>query len=121
MGFIGLYMVSFKKKCGRCRKNYVLANNRTGFAVCFECHQKQMKGEIKDPQMKKMFDIPAQFYKDSMFLRDIKIKYLQYENLSERQVEAFKKSVLKLEEEAAAKQSQGSEPVVEVEIDTKAR
>ncbi len=93
-------MVTFKKKCGRCKKNYVLANNRTGFVVCYECQEKQMKGEIKDPVMKKMFNIPHQFYKDSMFLRDIKIKYLMYGSLSERQVEAFKNTVVKFTENA---------------------
>lgn len=93
-------MVSFKKKCMRCNKNYVLATNKTGYVVCFECQEKQMHGEIADPAMKEMFDIPASFYKDSMFLRDIKIKYLQYGSLSERQVEAFKNTVERFKEEA---------------------
>ena len=93
-------MVSFKKKCGRCRKNYVLATNKTGFVVCYECQEKQMKGEITDPKMKKMFDIPHEFYVASMFLRDIKIKYLMYGSLSERQIEAFENTVIKFTEQA---------------------
>ena len=52
-----------------------------------------MEGEIKDPKMKKMFDIPDEFYKVNSFLRDIKINYMRYENLSERQIEAFKNTV----------------------------
>ena len=58
-----------------------------------ECQKKEMEGEIKDPKMKKMFDIPDEFYKVNSFLRDIKINYMRYENLSERQIEAFKNTV----------------------------
>ena len=59
-----------------------------------------MEGEITDPKMKKMFDIPEQYYKDNIFLRDIKIKYLLYGNLSENQIEAFEKVVSKMKEKA---------------------
>jgi len=58
-----------------------------------------MKGEIKDPKMKKMFDIPEEFYKDNAFLRDIKAKYVKWKNLTEKQVEAFKKVVKKLKDD----------------------
>ena len=58
-----------------------------------------MKGEIKDPKMKKMFDIPEEFYKENSFLRDIKIKYLQWGELTEKQIEAFKKTVEKMKQE----------------------
>ena len=43
--------------------------------------------------MKKLFDIPESFYKENSFLRDIKINYLRFGNLSEKQIEAFKKVV----------------------------
>ena len=59
-----------------------------------------MEGEIKDPEMKKMFDIPVDFYKENMFLRDIKINYLRFGKLSERQIEAFKKVVKQMKEKA---------------------
>ena len=52
-----------------------------------------MTGEVKDPKMKKMFDIPEEFYKNNSFLRDIKIKCLQWGELTERQIAAFKKVV----------------------------
>ena len=52
-----------------------------------------MKGEIKDPKMKKMFNIPEEFYKKNSFLRDIKIRYLKWGELTERQINAFKKTV----------------------------
>ena len=73
-----------------------------------------MQGEIKDPEMKKMFDIPLEFYKASSFLCDIKVKYLQYDSLSERQVAAFKNTVEKFTEAAAEeKAAKAATPVEE--------
>lgn len=46
--------------------------------------------------MKKMFDIPEDFYKKNSFLRSIKINYLRYGKLTEKQIEAFKKAVDKM-------------------------
>ncbi len=83
--------VTFQKKCCKCRKNYVTVTARQNYVVCYECQKKAMSGEIKDPEMKKMFDIPEEFYKQNTFLCDIKVKYLQYGSLTERQIEAFKR------------------------------
>ncbi|MFH1649628.1 MAG: hypothetical protein ABIA93_03695 [Candidatus Woesearchaeota archaeon] len=89
-------MVSFKIKCAKCKNNYVLADHRTRFPVCLECQSKEMEGEVKDPEMKVMFDIPNEFYQQNSFLRDIKIKYLKWGPLSEKQIEAFKKTVAEM-------------------------
>jgi hypothetical protein len=90
-------MVQFKQKCYTCKKNYVTVSSRNQYGVsCFECQEKQMQGEITDPKMKEMFDIPDEYYRENSFLRSIKINYLKYGNLSERQIEAFKSSVEKL-------------------------
>jgi len=89
-------MVQFQKKCIKCRKNFVIVSGRRPFGICFECQKKQLEGEIKDPEMKKMFDIPEDFYKNNAFLRDIKINYLRWGKLTDKQVEAFKKSVEKM-------------------------
>ena len=89
-------VVKFKKQCNRCRKNYVLATYRTGNVVCYECEKKQMSGEIKDAKMKKMFDIPEELYKNTPFLRSIKINYLRYGQLSKKQISTFKKVVKEL-------------------------
>ncbi|MBD3355453.1 hypothetical protein GF361_05765 [Candidatus Woesearchaeota archaeon] len=85
--------IKFKKKCWRCRKNYVTVTKRQRYATCYECQKKEMQGEIKDPKMKNMFDIPEEFYRNNSFLRDIKIKYLKFGNLTENQINAFKKVV----------------------------
>ncbi len=92
-------MPKYKQLCYRCKKNYVLISHRQRYALCYDCQKHDMKGEIKDPKMKKMFDIPEEFYKDNAFLRDIKAKYVKWKNLTEKQVEAFKKVVKKLKDD----------------------
>lgn len=80
----------------RCKKNMVITTSSNRFPLCYDCEKKDMEGEIKDPEMQKMFDIPEGFYKQNSFLRSIKINYLRYENLTEKQIEAFKKTVDKM-------------------------
>jgi len=91
-------MVSYKQKCMGCKKNYVMVTGRTRFALCYDCQKSDLKKVIKDPVMKKMFNIPEEFYKENTFLRDIKLNYLKFENLSEKQIEAFKKVVKEMKE-----------------------
>ena len=88
----------FKIKCIRCKKNYVLGSRKTRFPVCYDCQKKELQGEIKDPVMKEMFAIPESFYENNSFLRSIKVNYLRFGSLSERQIEAFKDTVKKLKE-----------------------
>jgi len=88
----------YKQLCFRCKKNYVTVSSRTKYAVCFPCQEKELNGVIKDAKMKKFFKLPDEFYRENAFLRDIKINYLRYGKLSERQVEAFKKVVKKMRE-----------------------
>ena len=90
--------VKYKQKCVRCKKNYVLASSRNKYILCYDCQKDELHGEVKDPNMKKFFDIPEEFYKDNSFLRDIKIKYIKFENLTDRQIEAFSKTVKELTE-----------------------
>ena len=93
-------VIKYKELCRRCKKNYIGVTRKQRFPVCYDCQKSQMEGTIKDPKMKKMFDIPEEFYKENMFLRDIKIKYLMYKELSEKQIESFKKTVKKMKEAA---------------------
>jgi hypothetical protein len=95
--------MNYKIKCIRCKKNYQLVVKPTRYVTCYECQKSELVGEITDVEMKKMFDIPEQFYKDNMFLRDIKIKYLMYKNLSEKQVAAFIKAVEKMKKASEEK------------------
>jgi len=91
--------VKYKLRCIRCRKNFVPANYRTRYVVCYECQKKDLEGEIKDPKMKKLFDIPDEFYKENAFLRNIKVNCLKYGKLTDKQIEAFKKVVKQMKEE----------------------
>ena len=61
--------------------------------ICTECGMKQIEKPIKDPKMKRLFNIPKELYEEYAFLRSIKSNYLQYGNLTEKQVEVFKKVV----------------------------
>jgi len=86
-------MIKYKVKCCICKKNYILVTRRTNYPVCYDCQKSELQGEIKDPKMKKMFDIPEELYKNNSFLRNIKINYLKWGSLSDKQIDAFKKAV----------------------------
>lgn len=91
--------IRYKQKCSRCKKNYVIVTSRQKSIVCYNCQKKDMEREIKVPEMKKLFDIPEEYYSENSFLRNIKICYLRFGKLTEKQAEAFKKTVKKLKEE----------------------
>ncbi len=91
--------VRYKQLCIRCKKNYVTMTSRQKYAVCYDCQKNDLNGEIKDPQMKKMFNIPEEWYKQNTFLGNIKINYLKFGKLTEKQVEAFKKVVDQIKKE----------------------
>ncbi|MBU1975898.1 MAG: hypothetical protein KKG59_05840 [Nanoarchaeota archaeon] len=94
-------VIKFKQKCHRCKKNYVLATRRSRFLMCWDCQKGDLQGEIKDPKFKRLLNIPEEFYRENAFLRDIKIGYLRWGKLSDKQIEAFRKSVKKMKEEKA--------------------
>ncbi|MBU0929757.1 MAG: hypothetical protein KJ623_01665 [Nanoarchaeota archaeon] len=89
-------MVRYKQLCNKCKKNYVVVTYKQYYALCYDCQKNELKGKIKNPAMKKMFDIPEEFYKENSFLRNIKINYLKFRKLSEKQIEVFKKVVKKM-------------------------
>jgi hypothetical protein len=88
--------IKFKQKCTSCRKNYVIITYKQRYPVCYECQKKELEGKIKDPKMKRFFNISEEFYKHNAFLRDIKINYLRYGDLSDKQIATFKEVVKKL-------------------------
>ncbi len=91
--------VTYKQRCMRCKKNYVMMSWKQRYALCYDCQKGDMKGEIKDSKMKKFFKIPEGFYRESSFLRSIKINYLRFGRLTDKQIAAFKKVVKKMREE----------------------
>ncbi len=83
----------FKQRCAMCKDAMVIMYSHRQFPICSECHMKQIDKPIKDEKWAKFFDIPKKLYEQSSFLRNIKQAYLRFENLSEKQIEAFKKTV----------------------------
>ncbi len=100
-------MVTYQQKCIRCRKNWVTVSRNQRYPVCYECEKAELGGVIKDPKMKRMFNLPLEFYKKSGFLRDIKINYIKYGKLTEKQVDAFKKTVKRMKENERDKKGKG--------------
>ncbi len=94
--------ISFKQKCSRCKKNYVVATRRSRWVECYDCERPKLMQKVEDPEMAKMFDIPEEFYKENSFLRSIKINYHRFGSLTERQLEAFKKTVEDMKAEIGA-------------------
>ena len=90
--------VQFKKKCNRCKKNYVLVTNQNTYVECYECQKKELDTPIEDNEMKAFFNIPEDFYRQNAFLRSIKINYHRFKNLSDRQKDAFKRTVEEIKE-----------------------
>ena len=93
--------VRYKQKCSRCKKNYVIVTYRNRFPLCYTCQKKDMEGEISNPKLQKLLDIPEHFYEQNAFLRSIKINAILYGKLTEKQIEAFKKSVKNMKEDAS--------------------
>ncbi|PIN87290.1 hypothetical protein COV19_00200 [Candidatus Woesearchaeota archaeon CG10_big_fil_rev_8_21_14_0_10_44_13] len=94
-------VVRYKQKCTRCKKNYVLSGWRDRYPLCYECQKSELVGNIKDPKMKKLFNIPEEYYRENAFLRNIKITYLKFKRLTDPQIEAFKKVAKKMKDEKA--------------------
>ncbi|PIZ50748.1 hypothetical protein COY27_06050 [Candidatus Woesearchaeota archaeon CG_4_10_14_0_2_um_filter_33_13] len=88
----------FKQKCAMCKTNWVEMFSRKQFPICSKCQMKKLNKPIEDPKFKKMFDLPTELYEKSSFLRNIKEAYLRFGNLTEKQIEAFKKTVKDLKE-----------------------
>jgi hypothetical protein len=76
-----------------CKKNMVLITNYRQKPICSDCQMGDMEPleNMKDPKMKKMFDIPQKLYEENSFLRDIRLKFERFDYLTERQIEVFKK------------------------------
>jgi len=101
--------VNYKLKCITCKKNYVVVTRKQRFVNCKECEDKQFNKEITDPAMKKMFNIPEEFYRTNSFLKDIKLNYHRFESLSDRQIAAFKETVKKMKDKAKEKTKEPKE------------
>lgn len=76
-----------------------MRSGRSRFAVCMDCEMKSIREPVKDSAYRKLFDIPLDWYKENPFLRSVRFQFGRFGELSEKQVEAFKKTVKELKEE----------------------
>ncbi len=102
--------IKFKQKCAICKTNMVEMFSARQFPICSPCQMKRINQEITDPSFKKFFDIEISLYEKSSFLRNIKEAYLRYGSLTDRQREAFIKSV---EDVKKAREPKASKPIQE--------
>ena len=79
-----------------CKKNWVIVSRSVQYQQCYECEKDKLVGEVKDPELKKLLDIPDEYYKENAFLRSIKINAIRFGSLTEKQKEAFKKALDKM-------------------------
>lgn len=75
-------------------------SSRKQFPICYDCQKKDLQGEIKDPKMKKLFNLPEEFYKKSPFLRSVKSYYLKFKEITVKQREYFEKAVKEMKSES---------------------
>lgn len=90
--------ITYKQICRMCKQNYVIVSSKQDYITCYDCQKKDLGGKVKDPKMKKLFDIPESYYQENLFLRSIKLNYLRCGSLTDKQIEAFKKAVKWLKE-----------------------
>lgn len=96
--------IKYKKLCGRCKKNYVVVGWRQRTSTCYDCIKSELSKEITDPKMKKLFDVPEEYLKKNTFLRNVKLSYIRYGKLSDKQIEAFQKTVNEYADKSPVKQ-----------------
>lgn len=85
-------MAKYKQLCILCRKNHIIIEHYKQKPICPGCEMKNWE-EIKKGKYKKIFDISKEFYVKSYFLRDVRGYYEKFGKLSEKQIEAFKRTV----------------------------
>ena len=64
-----------------------------------ECEMKTVNEPVEDAKFVKMFDIPLEWYKENPFLRSVRYQYGRFGDLSDKQIEAFKKTVKEMKKE----------------------
>jgi len=87
----------FKQKCALCKTEWVVMFSRRQFPICVKCHMKKISDKIEDKKFE-FLNIPNSLYEQSSFLRNIKESYQRFKNLTDKQIEAFKKTVKDLKE-----------------------
>ena len=82
----------FKQKCALCKTEWVIMFSHRQFPICVKCHMKKISEKVEDKKFD-FLNIPNSLYEQSSFLRNIKESYQRFKNLTDKQIEAFKKTV----------------------------
>lgn len=106
--------VRFKQRCAICKQNMVEMYSSNQFPICTSCHMKRIQQEIPDPIFKELFNIPQSLYEQSHFLRSIKESYLRFNNLTEKQIAAFKKTIEDLKNPKPKEESKEQKTELEI-------
>lgn len=96
-------MAAYKQRCALCKKNWALM--RSGyqrFPICIDCEMKVIEKPIENQALAKMFDIPKEWYRENAFLRSVRYQYGRFDRLSDKQKEAFKKTIKELKQQKKA-------------------
>ena len=80
----------FKKKCNICKEKWVLVKSRE-YTICVPCHMKKIFSEEVTDKAYDFLNADREIYEESRFLRNIRQSYLMYKELSDKQIEVFKK------------------------------
>ena len=86
------FMAKYQQLCLLCKKNRVLIERYKQQAICYPC-MKSRWGEIKGEKYKKLFNISEELYQKNYFLRNVRDYFDKYGKLSQKQIDAFKKTV----------------------------
>src|SRR3989344_2569866 len=90
-------MAKYKQRCSVCKNNWALVySGRQKFPVCIDCEMKVIQQPLEDKEYFKMFDIPLEWYRENHFLRSVRYKYGRFGNLTDKKIEALKKTVKEL-------------------------
>ena len=89
---MAFYRPRFKEKCKICKEKWVLVYPRE-YTICLECQMKQIFSEEVTEKEYEFLNQPKELFEKSKFLRNIRRSYLMYKDLTDKQIEAFKKAV----------------------------
>ena len=84
--------MQFKTKCSFCKKEWVLSK-RGEYPLCVDCHMRIIYGEEITDKKYEFLEIDKKYYRKSRFLRNIRQAYIRYHELTDKQKEAFLKTV----------------------------
>ena len=66
------------------------------YTICPDCHLKQIFSEQVDDRKYNFLNADPELYRQSRFLRNIRQSYIRSKELTDKQVKAFKETLVKI-------------------------